>query len=111
MPSKEFIIDRYIVVHSSGGAPKRHAMILLINAESTAITKLYFVHHETDIVSTHLNEKFNSSSAYYPIGRFSEVLDILRNESPLTSKTLQTIREEGFVGIHSEGETPGEGEL
>lgn len=107
----EFIIDTYYVVHYSDARPKVKAMILLLNDEKNVMTKLYFVANEVDIAGTFIADERDNSAAYYHIRRFREVIDILRNERPLTSRAKRTISEPGFVGIHTDTELIGEGEL
>lgn len=110
MPSAEFTISSYQVYHISGRLKPVKAIIQLLNSERTARTTLYFVDNEKNLRNTHIIEGSNNSSAYYNLKRFSEVVDILRNEGPLKSTALTRSVTDGFVGIHSDIEFVGEGE-
>lgn len=110
MPATSFLIDNYRVFHFSEKRDTVTAIILLLNSDKTARATLYFVKSEKVLESTKIAENINNSSAYYHIDRYLEVLDLLRNEGPLTTGTLIPTNSDGYLGIHTDGEIIGEGD-
>jgi hypothetical protein len=84
------------------------AKLIQLWSERVEIAKVHFVDDSATVPPPRLSSDLNSATVYFKRGAFSGLIDMLRNESPVSV----TINDQapGFVFIHTGIEPAGEGE-
>ena len=108
--AEPFVIYNYSINYYSHRHKLPRMVIRLEDAEKKYFAELYFIESAKNLQSVILGNDGVSFVAYYSIKRYKEVVDLLRNEGPLSTAAFFHLNQPAYVGIHSEGEIVGEGE-
>lgn len=110
MSDLNFVIDSYAVSFRSNRKPSPSASIYVRGTEKSDYVILDFVDSHAEVLPAY-RENPNRIRAYYHKDRLPEVMDLLRNEGPLTCATDTRSELFGNVFIYSGPEPIGEGEI
>jgi len=111
MSDINFVIETYVISFHFKTKPIPSASILLFGKQKSEIVQLNFVDSHAEVLPAYFANNFGMYRAYYHKDRLPEVMDILRNEKPLSCATSTRSELFGHVYIYSGAEPIGEGEF
>ena len=106
-----FEIEEYNMHFLTESSVGTAAIIRLTNPDGVNHVRLHFMDSVRDVMPAHENSNNRGYTSYYHRDRFPEIVDLLRNEGPLTCVTYTNVPENGHILIYSGAEPIGEGEL
>lgn len=110
MSNLQFAIKSYIVAFQSGNETSDPEISITLENGDGPNATINFVQSNNDIIPAHTGQ-LNQVFAYYHKDRYPEVIDLLRNEGPLTFLAVLRNPATAHVMIYSGFEPIGEGDL